>query len=178
MQIDKKLYNEINEYCKINGIKTRDFIHKKLQEAFLIEKYGDKPFFSFEEKPIETNVVVERVYTTEALNNAINDFTNSKSVQLSGSPYSLQQIPIPVVEYTPELDILNSKQEMEENQKEEVTNKLDTVIKVAEKTFGYNLSTVTPDNNMDATITMPEEWFKPKEKKDVKPIVKRKRKLS
>ena len=183
MQLDKKLYDEINEYCKINGLKTRDFIHKKLQEAFLLEKYGDKPFFSFSFKsvPIEDETIAERVYTTEALNNAIKDFTNSKSVQLSGSPYSLQQLPIPVVECTPELDIINSKQEMEQNQ-EEITNKLDTVLKVAEKTFGSNLSTVTPDNNMDTTIIIPEELFKPKEKEDegenIKPIVKRKRKLS
>ena len=179
MQIDKTLYNEINDYCKENGLKTRNFIHKILQEAFLREKYGDKPFFSFSIKsvPIENETIAERVYTTEALNNAIKDFTNSKSVQLPGSPYSLQQLPIPVIEYTPELDILNSKQEMEENQ-EEITDRLNTVLKVAEKTFGYNSSTVTPDNNMDATIIIPEEWFKPKEKKDVKPVVKRKRKLS
>lgn len=157
MQLDKKLYDEINEYCKINGLKTRDFIHKKLQEAFLLEKYGDKPFFSFSIKsvPIEDETIAERVYTTEALNNAIKDFTNSKSVQLSGSPYSLQQLPIPVVECTPELDILNSKQEMEEN-REEITN--------------------TPGGNVDTTIVTPKE--KEGESENIKPIVKRKRKLS
>ena len=47
MQIDKGLYIEINEYCKLNGLKTRDFIHKILNEAFLKEKYGDTPFFNF-----------------------------------------------------------------------------------------------------------------------------------
>ena len=44
MQIDKTLYDEINEYCKENNIKTRDFIHKLLKEAFLKEKYGVSPF--------------------------------------------------------------------------------------------------------------------------------------
>lgn len=44
MELDKKLYSEINEYCQENGLKTRDFIHKILKEAFLREKYGDSPF--------------------------------------------------------------------------------------------------------------------------------------
>lgn len=44
MQIDKKLYDEINEFCQINGLKTKDFIHKTLKEAFLKEKYGETPF--------------------------------------------------------------------------------------------------------------------------------------
>jgi hypothetical protein len=44
MQLDKNLYNEINEYCKLNGIKTRDFVHKLLKDAFLKEKYGETPF--------------------------------------------------------------------------------------------------------------------------------------
>lgn len=44
MQIDKNLYNEINDYCKLNELKTRDFIHKILKEGFLREKYGDSPF--------------------------------------------------------------------------------------------------------------------------------------
>lgn len=56
MQIDKELYIEINEYCKLNGLKTRDFIHKILNEAFLKEKYGDTPFFTFKkEAKVENN---------------------------------------------------------------------------------------------------------------------------
>lgn len=44
MEIDKRLYDEINEYCKLNGLKTRDFIHKILKEGFMKEKYGESPF--------------------------------------------------------------------------------------------------------------------------------------
>lgn len=44
MVLDKQLYNEINEYCKLNDLKTRDFIHKILKEGFMKEKYGDSPF--------------------------------------------------------------------------------------------------------------------------------------
>lgn len=56
MQLDKELYVEINEYCKLNGLKTREFIHKILNEAFLKEKYGDTPFFSLKkETKVENN---------------------------------------------------------------------------------------------------------------------------
>lgn len=44
MQIDNKLYQEIKEYCELNNLKTRDFIHNILKEAFLKEKYGESPF--------------------------------------------------------------------------------------------------------------------------------------
>lgn len=53
MQIDKQIYDEINEYCKLNNLKTRDFIHKLLKEAFIKEKYGDTPF-AFHKKALET----------------------------------------------------------------------------------------------------------------------------
>lgn len=133
MQIDKKLYDEINEYCKLNNIKTRDFIHNILKEGFLKEKYGDKPFFFNEITKNDNN------------ENVVNENENIKN-------------------------------------ETDDSIKLEQVLKVAEKTFGYPLSTVTPDNNMDTTIVIPEEWFEPKEKKgeseNIKPIVKRKRKLS
>lgn len=54
MQLDKSLYEEINEYCKLNELKTRDFIHEVLREAFLIKKYGNAPFaFNYIEKKDE-----------------------------------------------------------------------------------------------------------------------------
>jgi hypothetical protein len=61
MQIDKKLYEEINDFCKINDLKTRDFIHNLLQEAFMKEKYGTSPFDIFNKKE---NVEKEDVITT------------------------------------------------------------------------------------------------------------------
>ena len=149
MQIDKKLYDEINEYCKLNNIKTRDFIHNILKEGFLKEKYGDRPFF-FNEIPKNDN----KKETLEIENTLIKTFINE--------------------------NVVNEDENIKNKTDDSV--KLEQVLKVAEKTFGIISSTVTPDNNMDATIVMPEEWFKPKEKKDesenIKPIVKRKRKLS
>ena len=69
MQIDKVLYIEINEYCKLNGLKTRDFIHKILNEAFLKEKYGDTPFFNLkkEEKAENKNENIQRTNENKML---------------------------------------------------------------------------------------------------------------
>lgn len=44
VEIENKLYSEIKEYCKLNGLVIKDFINKLLKKAFTIEKYGEKPF--------------------------------------------------------------------------------------------------------------------------------------
>jgi hypothetical protein len=44
VEIDKRLYQEIKDYCKLNNLIIKDFINKLLKKAFTIEKYGDKPF--------------------------------------------------------------------------------------------------------------------------------------
>lgn len=59
MELDKKLYAEINDYCKLNGLKTRDFIHKILKDAFLKEKYADTPFMKPSVSVLETEAVAK-----------------------------------------------------------------------------------------------------------------------
>lgn len=44
MEIDKKLYGEIKEYCKLNGIKPSEYINGLLKKAFMEDKYGIAPF--------------------------------------------------------------------------------------------------------------------------------------
>ena len=44
MEIDKELYKQIKEYCDLNGLKTKDYIYNLLKNAFMADKYGDKPF--------------------------------------------------------------------------------------------------------------------------------------
>ena len=46
IEIDKKLHKDIKEYCQLNGIVMKDFVNKLLKKAFMVEKYGDKPFSS------------------------------------------------------------------------------------------------------------------------------------
>lgn len=65
MVIDKNLYLEINEYCKENNIKTRDFIHKILKEAFLKEKYGDSPFAFFKKEEKNTQQEIQPITQVE-----------------------------------------------------------------------------------------------------------------
>lgn len=44
VEIDKRLYQEIKDYCKLNNLVIKDFVSKLLRKAFTIEKYGEKPF--------------------------------------------------------------------------------------------------------------------------------------
>ena len=66
MEIDKKLHNEIKEYCKLNGLKMNEFINHLIKKSFNIEKYGLSPFsprndmFVPEEKEV---VIVDKVPT-------------------------------------------------------------------------------------------------------------------
>lgn len=78
MQIDKQIYNEINEYCKLNNLKTRDFIHKLLKEAFLKEKYGDSPF-AFNKK---TENIVKETEPTIEVKEEKNDIPKNDDIKL------------------------------------------------------------------------------------------------
>lgn len=49
MEIDKKLHDEIKEYCKLNNLKITQFINTLLKRAFMIEKYGETPFQRIED---------------------------------------------------------------------------------------------------------------------------------
>ena len=44
MEIDKKLYGEIKEYCKLNGLKPSEYVNALLKKAFMEDKYGAAPF--------------------------------------------------------------------------------------------------------------------------------------
>lgn len=44
VEIEQKLYNDIKQYCKLNGLVIKDFVNKLLKKAFTAEKYGEKPF--------------------------------------------------------------------------------------------------------------------------------------
>lgn len=54
VEIDKKLYQEIKDYCKLNNLVIKDFVNKLLRKALTVEKYGDKPF-SHENRTIVVN---------------------------------------------------------------------------------------------------------------------------
>lgn len=78
MQIDKQLYDEIHEYCKLNELKTRDFIHKILREAFNKEKFGDSPF-AFNKK---TENIVKEIETTIEIKEEKNNIPKNNDINL------------------------------------------------------------------------------------------------
>lgn len=87
MQIDKNLYDEINEFCQMNDLKTKDFIHKILKEVFLKEKYGETPFKKKE--PFITPIVIEEkniLNTKKVLEEVVDDVIeeeNSESITIT-----------------------------------------------------------------------------------------------
>jgi len=136
MEIDKKLYDEINEYCKLNGLKTRDFIHKILKEGFMKEKYGESPFIK---------VQMTKTAEAEACEKIKDLIENQVSV-----PPEIMEI---VDEHFFEM--------LDEPKKEQVTGEqLNIAVGVYEKTFGSEMAGINPINNT-SVIEIP----KPKKKR-------------
>lgn len=60
--ISPSLYNEIYEYCKLNGLDFNKYIEKLLKKAFLVDKYGEAPSVLVSKaKPDEKEVNIEVV---------------------------------------------------------------------------------------------------------------------
>lgn len=55
--IDKKLLNDIKQFCEINNIKdVKKFINNLLLESFNKLRFGSTPFQSKNEKPSNNNI--------------------------------------------------------------------------------------------------------------------------
>ena len=68
MEIDKKLYEEIKEYCDLNGIKAKDYVNGLLRKAFMQDKYGERPFETLKDKDtghVTTHNIPETVIETK-----------------------------------------------------------------------------------------------------------------
>lgn len=64
--IRKDLFNEIEEYAKLNGFKTTYLINTLLKDRFMIEKYGESPFDAFAKK-------IEITETPSEIQKVVND---------------------------------------------------------------------------------------------------------
>ena len=69
MEIDKKLYGDIKEYCKLNGLKTAEYVNSLLKSAFMLDKYGVSPFS-------KERTVIEHDAFNEAVNNEVKRILN------------------------------------------------------------------------------------------------------
>lgn len=65
MELDKQLYTEIKEYCKLNGLKPRDFVHEILKKAFMEEKYGKTPAVIKKSETFQPKTGIETIQVSE-----------------------------------------------------------------------------------------------------------------
>lgn len=136
MEIDKKLYTEINEYCKLNNLKTRDFIHKILKEGFMKEKYGESPFIKVQMSKTAEQEACEKI--KDLIENQVS------------APPEIMEI---VDEYFFEM--------LDEPKEEQVTGEqLNIAVGVYEKTLSSEMTGISPTNNT-GVIEIP----KPKKKR-------------
>lgn len=89
---DDKLYNDIVDYCKINGEKINSFCQRILKEQLSIEKYGDTPFgeVNVEKKPSILSKIPsekEAKMIMPYIENILEDYTESEEVSL---PYEIE----------------------------------------------------------------------------------------
>lgn len=45
ISVSENLYKDLKEYCELNSLKLNEFVESILKDAFMVEKYGDAPFF-------------------------------------------------------------------------------------------------------------------------------------
>lgn len=65
MELDKQLYAEIKEYCELNGLKPRDFVHEILKKAFMEEKYGKMPAVIKKSETFQPKTSIEIIQVSE-----------------------------------------------------------------------------------------------------------------
>ena len=65
--INEKLYNEINEYCDLNGLIVSDLCNELLKKGLIELEYGDIPFG-----------VINDEYISERKNEQINELINEE----------------------------------------------------------------------------------------------------
>ena len=91
MEVDKKLYEEIKEYCTLNGLKPKEYINDLLKKAFMEDKYGNKPFMSNKVRVVSVLVKADEpdrngiVYTKEALEKAVEQYKKNVTIGKDGS---------------------------------------------------------------------------------------------
>ena len=90
MEVDKKLYEEIKEYCTLNGLKPKEYINDLLKKAFMEDKYGNKPFMTNKIRVESVLIKADEpdangiVYTKEALEKAVEQYKEKVTIGKDG----------------------------------------------------------------------------------------------
>jgi hypothetical protein len=93
---DSKLYDQIVEYCKINGLKVSNLITEMVRKQFMIEKYGDTPFTTYETTIINNNPV-----SSLTVDVTIEKPNEDESVEIVKNVKTNDEITHPSVVWTP-----------------------------------------------------------------------------
>lgn len=96
IRISEKIYNEIKEYCILNGIKFIDFVNNLLENALRKEKYGEVPsIFSNESNNEEhrENLLENKNDDVEITKKA-QENTNivSEEIRIENDPISIESV--------------------------------------------------------------------------------------
>lgn len=124
ISIGENLYKDLKEYCELNSLKMNEFVESLLKDAFMVEKYGDAPFFTkpnisepevkretIVAVPLKSDVVDSngRIYTEQAISEALKNFKqetqitvneNTGEVFLNTNHTSVQEVTIPEKQVT------------------------------------------------------------------------------
>jgi len=144
MKIEKKLKDEIKQFCVLNDIEDIDkFILDALQIGFNVEKYGNAPWQQEVEKIVEKEVIkevpVEKIVEKEVIKEITVEkevfITDDEEVDKLGKEVNILRDEIK----NKETDIFNNAKNMKllnneiESKKEEITNLSDKLKKVNEE---------------------------------------------
>ena len=198
IELDKKLHKDIKEYCQLNGLVMKDFVNKLLKKAFMVEKYGERPFAepkmsNLEKEAIEKikDIVEGQVDLPIEIAEAMEEVD---FFELLGDEKNETQTIEPVVHETPEpvetvLDI--SKKEVpnnfystiqvdeswEEKLEENIENRSLIILPYVIETNGTMIT--VNHSKKEKTSETTDTSSSTEEKEEIKPIKKsRKRKLN
>ena len=94
IKIEAELYKDITEYCKANGLKINKFCNELLKKAFMVEKYGDIPFGTFEK--VEDEPKKEEIEPKEVVSEPI--APKSEPIIPQNEPIQVEEVNKEVVE--------------------------------------------------------------------------------
>lgn len=178
IELDKKLHKDIKEYCQLNGLVIKDFVNKLLKKAFMVEKYGERPFSS---NDVAFAPYVPNLEVTLEEPAGLPPITNEKIIERHTKPFA-------------EPKTSNLEKEAIEKIKDMVENQFDMPVEIAEameevdffellgeeKNDNTRISITTNNENRErVNKTQTTDTISPtKEKEEIKVVRKKKRKLS
>lgn len=153
IEIDKKLHKDIKEYCQLNGLIMKDFVNKLLKKAFMVEKYGDKPFSS--NNVVVTPYVPTLEVTIEEPAN-LPPITNEKILEKYRKPFA-------------EPEMSNLEKEAIEKIKDMVESQVDLPIEIAEAMEEVDFFELLGEEKNEVQAILPVDYKMPE---PIKPIIK------